>query len=87
MRVLVIYCHPDETSFASALHAAVLESLTASGHAVMDLDLYGEGFNPIMTRFGASLKFLRGDASQRCVRPDCQTRARFGRTMAEGAAP
>lgn len=49
MRVLVIYCHPDETSFASALHAAVLESLTASGHAVMDLDLYGEGFNPIMT--------------------------------------
>ena len=40
-----------------------------------------------LPRFGASLKFLRGDASQRCVRPDCQTRARFGRTMAEGAAP
>ena len=50
MRVLVIYCHPDATSFASALHAAVIESLAASGHAVTDLDLYGENFNPIMTR-------------------------------------
>jgi NAD(P)H dehydrogenase (quinone) len=49
MRVLVIYCHPDETSFASALHAAVIESLSAAGHTVTDLDLYGEGFNPIMT--------------------------------------
>lgn len=49
MRVLVIYCHPDETSFASSLHAAVIESLMASGHTVTDLDLYGEGFNPIMT--------------------------------------
>jgi len=49
MRVLVIYCHPDETSFASALHKAVIEGLRASGHAVTDLDLYGEDFNPVMT--------------------------------------
>ena len=49
MRVLVIYCHPDETSFASALHAAVVESLTTRGHSVINLDLYREGFNPIMT--------------------------------------
>ena len=50
MQVLVIYCHPDETSFANALRAGVIESLTASGHGVTDLDLYGEGFNPVMTR-------------------------------------
>jgi NAD(P)H dehydrogenase (quinone) len=49
MRVLVIYCHPDETSFASTLHAAVLEGLKAAGHTVTDLDLYGEGFKPVMT--------------------------------------
>jgi putative NADPH-quinone reductase len=49
MRVLVIYCHPNETSFSGALHAAVLESLKGAGHDVTDLDLYGEGFNPVMT--------------------------------------
>lgn len=49
MRVLVIYCHPDETSFASALHAAVIETLTAKGHSITDLDLYGEAFDPIMS--------------------------------------
>src|ERR1700759_3911857 len=48
MRVLVIYCHPDQNSFASSLHAAVKESLTAAGHFVTDLDLYGEGFRPVL---------------------------------------
>ena len=27
MRVLVVYCHPNETSFASALHQTVLKAL------------------------------------------------------------
>ena len=27
MRVLVIYCHPNETSFASQLHQTVLKAL------------------------------------------------------------
>jgi putative NADPH-quinone reductase len=50
MRVLVVYCHPNDKSFSSALHAAVIESLSASGHAVTDLDLYAEDFNPVLTR-------------------------------------
>jgi len=50
VRVLVIYCHRDDTSFASALHKSVLESLARSGHSVTDLDLYDEGFRPVMTR-------------------------------------
>jgi len=50
MRVLAIYCHPDASGFASALHGAVIEGLAASGHAVTDLNLYAEKFNPIMTR-------------------------------------
>jgi NAD(P)H dehydrogenase (quinone) len=48
-RVLVIYCHPNATSFASALHRAVKEGLTTAGHAVTDLDLYAEGFKPVLT--------------------------------------
>lgn len=50
MRVLVVYCHPVETSFASAMHQEVLRNLRAAGHDVDDCDLYAEGFNPVMSR-------------------------------------
>src|SRR5207342_1347434 len=36
--------------FASAAHEAVVETLARAGHTVTDLDLYGEGFNPVMRR-------------------------------------
>jgi putative NADPH-quinone reductase len=50
MRVLVVYCHPVETSFHAALHQEVLQNLRAAGHEVDDCDLYGEGFNPVLSR-------------------------------------
>ncbi|MBX3585308.1 MAG: NAD(P)H-dependent oxidoreductase [Ramlibacter sp.] len=50
MHVLVVYCHPVETSFASALHAEVVANLKAAGHTVDDCDLYAEGFNPVLSR-------------------------------------
>ncbi|MDM0114814.1 NAD(P)H-dependent oxidoreductase [Variovorax sp. J22R133] len=50
MRVLVIYCHPVETSFHAALHQEVLRNLRAAGHEVDDCDLYAEGFNPVLSR-------------------------------------
>lgn len=50
MHVLVVYCHPVETSFASALHQEVVRQLRAAGHTVDDCDLYAEGFNPVMSR-------------------------------------
>jgi putative NADPH-quinone reductase len=50
MHVLVVYCHPVETSFAAALHQEVLAKLKAAGHTVDDCDLYAEGFNPVMSR-------------------------------------
>ncbi|MDM0042445.1 NAD(P)H-dependent oxidoreductase [Variovorax sp. J22G21] len=50
MRVLVVYCHPVETSFHAALHQEVLKNLRAGGHEVDDCDLYAEGFNPVMSR-------------------------------------
>lgn len=50
MRVLVIYCHPVETSYNAALHQTVLASLRQAGHDVDDCDLYAEGFDPVMSR-------------------------------------
>jgi NAD(P)H dehydrogenase (quinone) len=50
VRVLVIYCHPVAESFAAAAHATVLQSLTVGGHEVTDVDLYAEGFDPVMSR-------------------------------------
>ena len=50
MRILVVYAHPLETSFVSALHARVVETLRAGGHVVDDLDLHAERFNPVMSR-------------------------------------
>jgi NAD(P)H dehydrogenase (quinone) len=50
MRVLVIYCHPVESSFNSALHTQVVQSLKSAGHEVDDCDLYAEDFNPVLSR-------------------------------------
>ena len=50
MRVLVVYCHPVETSFHAALHEEVVRNLRAAGHEVDDCDLYAEGFDPVLSR-------------------------------------
>ena len=50
MRVLVIYCHPVETSYHAALHTEVVLNLRSAGHEVDDCDLYAEDFNPVLSR-------------------------------------
>jgi len=50
VNVLVIYCHPVAESFAAAAHTTVLNALATAGHEVTDLDLYAEGFDPVMSR-------------------------------------
>jgi putative NADPH-quinone reductase len=50
MRVMVIYCHPVETSYNAALHRAAVDALKAAGHEVDDCDLYAENFDPVMSR-------------------------------------
>lgn len=50
MRVLVIFCHPVESSYNAALHAEVVNQLKLAGHEVDDCDLYAENFNPVMSR-------------------------------------
>jgi putative NADPH-quinone reductase len=48
MRVLVLFAHPLADSFHAALHRDVLAALHAAGHTVDDLDLYAEGFDPVL---------------------------------------
>jgi NAD(P)H dehydrogenase (quinone) len=52
LRILVVFAHPLETSFVSALHARVVGILRSGGHIIDDLDLYAERFDPVMSREG-----------------------------------
>jgi NAD(P)H dehydrogenase (quinone) len=50
MNVLIVYAHPEPTSFSAAMKDAAVAALTAAGHRVEVSDLYGEGFNPVAGR-------------------------------------
>ncbi|SDU36863.1 NAD(P)H-dependent oxidoreductase [Stappia sp. ES.058] len=50
MRVLLIYAHPVETSFCAALKERALNTLVSRGHEVEVLDLYDQGFDPVLSR-------------------------------------
>jgi len=49
MRLLFIHSHPVPESFNSALCKAAVETARAKGHEVRLIDLYAEGFNPVMS--------------------------------------
>src|SRR4051794_33508837 len=49
VRVLYVYCHPLDDSFHAAIRREALAGLQQAGHTVDLLDLYGEGFNPILS--------------------------------------
>jgi NAD(P)H dehydrogenase (quinone) len=66
LRILVVFAHPLETSFVSALHARVVEVLRSGGHVVDDLDLYAEKFDPVMSREGL-LRYVDTSANTREV--------------------
>lgn len=48
MHVLVVYAHPDPESFSARLRDTVLAALERAGHEVELLDLYAEGFDPVL---------------------------------------
>jgi len=52
MRVLYVYCHPLPESFHGAVRAAALAGLARAGHEVDLLDLYAEGFDPVLSPEG-----------------------------------
>ena len=49
MRVLMVYCHPVEGSFNAAVRDRALAALRAGGHQVDLIDLYREGFDPVLS--------------------------------------
>ena len=69
-RALVIYCHPREGSFSSAVRDVVLHRLAAAGAEVRLSDLYAEGFDPVLT--GAELeRYLDAPANRALVDRHC----------------
>jgi NAD(P)H dehydrogenase (quinone) len=50
MQALIVYAHPEPTSFTAALKDTAVRALSAAGHRVEVSDLYGEGFNPVAGR-------------------------------------
>ena len=50
MRVLLLHAHPDPASFSAALFHAAQQELAAAGHMVDAVDLYAEGFDPVLSR-------------------------------------
>lgn len=52
MKVLYVYCHPLPESFHAALRASALAGLREAGHAVDLMDLYAEGFDPVLSEHG-----------------------------------
>ena len=50
MKILVVYCHPVETSFNAEIHRTAVAARRAAGHAVEDVDLYAENFDPVLRR-------------------------------------
>ncbi|MFO1245361.1 MAG: NAD(P)H-dependent oxidoreductase [Ramlibacter sp.] len=50
MKTLVVHCHPNPDSFNAALYRAAVEALRTAGHELRCIDLYAEGFDPVLTR-------------------------------------
>jgi putative NADPH-quinone reductase len=48
MRVLYVYCHPVPDSFHAAVRDRALAALQRQRHEVDLLDLYAEGFDPVL---------------------------------------
>lgn len=49
MRCLLVYCHPVPESFFAALRAAAAETLRGRGWDVRLVDLYADGFEPVLS--------------------------------------
>ena len=50
LNALIVYCHPDPASFTAAVRDAAVDELQAAGAGIRILDLYADGFNPVLSR-------------------------------------
>jgi NAD(P)H dehydrogenase (quinone) len=49
MKTLVVHAHPNTESFNASLFRLAVDTLKKGGHEVETIDLYAEGFDPVMT--------------------------------------
>lgn len=49
MHTLIVYCHPDQGSFCHAVLAALCERYRRDGTDYEVIDLYGDGFDPVLS--------------------------------------
>ncbi len=49
MRILLVHCHPVAASYCAALRDRALAALASGGHEVQVIDLYREGFDPVLS--------------------------------------
>ncbi|PEZ02249.1 NADPH dehydrogenase [Bacillus sp. AFS018417] len=49
MNILIVYAHPNPSSFNAAILKHVEQGLQKTNHSVTVLDLYKEQFNPVLT--------------------------------------
>lgn len=50
MNLLIVYAHPEPTSFCAALKDEAVQTIRQAGHDAVVSDLYGEAFNPVAGR-------------------------------------
>lgn len=60
MNVLIVYAHPQPTSFNGALLRHSVEVLESAGHAVRVSDLYAMGFNPVASEHDFKARRFQG---------------------------
>ena len=49
MNTLVVHAHPNPESYSASLFRLAVSTLADAGHQVQTIDLYAEGFDPVMT--------------------------------------
>jgi putative NADPH-quinone reductase len=52
VRILAIFCHPAQDSFAASVLEALTRRLRGDGHELTLVDLYAEGFDPVLDLAG-----------------------------------
>lgn len=50
VNALIVYAHPEPTSFTGAMKDRAAQALRGAGHRVEVSDLHAEGFNPVARR-------------------------------------
>ena len=52
MRILLVFCHPAPESFQRSILRDLAERLERAGHVLRVIDLYAEGFDPVLDPAG-----------------------------------